>query len=282
MNKFLRALLKSIRTLWFASYDFLEVSIFRKYPIKYFDSVLNVGDQINPYLVGVILGQETFNVRSGRLKHVVGLGSMFHVANKNSIIWGTGIISEESAFRFKTKCLSVKAVRGRLTENILVENGVVGRNDVVLGDPGLLMPLFYKPSIEKVSTVGVVPHYVDADLPFFKENDDIAVIHVRKGPESFIDQLLSCDFIVSSSLHGLILADAYGIPNKWVSFSDKITGGTFKYHDYYSTTDKPDEGCFFVDGEECFSELIGNIEKHVSVKNYIFNKELLINSFPRL
>ena len=240
MDKLLRHMARFVRAPFIAAYDFLGIFIFRRYPMKYFNSVLNVGDQINPYLVKAILGKSAFNVKSDRFKHVVGLGSMFHVANKKSVIWGTGIISEEPNFIRRTDCLSVIAARGQLTEKALVENGVIKRNSIILGDPGLLMPLFYNPSVKKTKNVGVIPHYVDANFPFLQESDDISVIDVRQYPEDFIDQILSCDVIVSSSLHGLILADAYGIPNKWVSFSDRITGGAFKYHDYYSTTDKPD------------------------------------------
>lgn len=260
--------------------DVFFVKFLKRYPVVYFDSVLNVGDLINPYLVEKISGRKAHNVRSKMIRHVVGLGSMFHMANSNSLIWGTGIISGEVDFRKMIKCHSVKAVRGHLTKNILFENGVICSDNLPLGDPGLLMPNFYNPRIIKKYKVGIIPHYVDIDLEFLKTIEDSVVIDVRQDPESFIDELLKCEYVISSSLHGLILADSYAIPNKWVTFSDKITGGSFKFRDYYSTTDKPDEDCVLCLDREVFYNIINSVEMYASVKGFIFDKEELTKSFP--
>lgn len=260
--------------------DFLIVNCFSRYPVFYFNSVPNVGDLINPYLAKKLSGKKVYQVKSRSIRHVVGLGSILHMANENSVIWGTGIISDCADFKRRTNCHSVKAVRGQLTKNILVENGVIGSSNLPLGDPGLLMPSFYNPRIAKQYRVGIIPHYVDIDLDVFNGIEDSVVIDVRQDPESFIDELLKCEYVISSSLHGLILADSYLIPNKWVSFSDKITGGTFKFRDYYSTTDNSDENCVVCLEEKVFKKLAYNIEKYASVKKFLFDKEELIKSFP--
>src|SRR5690606_13222558 len=59
-----------------------------------------------------------------------------------------------------------------------------------------------------------------------------------KNPKEVISEISSCTCIVSSSLHGLIVADSYRIPTAWMILSDKINGGPFKYNDYYSIYDE--------------------------------------------
>ena len=58
------------------------------------------------------------------------------------------------------------------------------------------------------------------------------MIDPRLPIEQFVDELVSCEMIFSSSLHGLIIADAYNIPNRRVIFGNKLIGGDFKFNDY--------------------------------------------------
>jgi autotransporter strand-loop-strand O-heptosyltransferase len=66
----------------------------------------------------------------------------------------------------------------------------------------------------------------------------IKIINITSDVYEFINQVLECEFILSSSLHGLIVADAYGIPNHRVEISSLIHGGDFKYLDYYASVSR--------------------------------------------
>jgi len=277
----MRFALIALKYLWFSFMDAFFIKILKRYPILYFDKVANVGDQINPYLVKKITGKDPYNVKSKFFRHTVGLGSMFHMASKSSTIWGTGIISDAPEFASRTDYLNVTAVRGMLTKAIIARKIKGNFEGLVLGDPGLLMPSFYNPTVSKRHKVGVIPHYVDACNSAIASSQDFLMLDVSKGPEAFIDDLLSCEYIISSSLHGLILSDAYGIPNKWVAFSDKVTGGSFKFRDYYSTTDRPNEDHIFVDCCAVFEDLMCNIDRYASVKHYLYEEKRLIDVFPR-
>lgn len=134
-------------------------------------------------------------------------------------MWGSGFIKE---LQFeKPKGLKVLAVRGKLTEKILGEN--VG----VYGDPALLLPRMYNLDIKPTKTIGYAPHYAHHDL-----YADIEIINVRKNWKEFIDDLLQYEKIVTSSLHGFIIALAYGREVKWVKHDNRVIGDGFKFRDF--------------------------------------------------
>ncbi len=259
--------------------DFFNIAIRRRVPVYYFYKEKNVGDLLTPYLVEKITGKPVHNVKSRKFGHLLGVGSMIHRAKRNSDIWGTGTLDYTIGSQFDVSELKVHALRGHLTAEILYR-GKGYLDQCVLGDPAILMPDFYKPAVEKQYKVGVIPHYVDFGSSSIVKMSDVHVINVRKDPEEFVRELLMCDYILSSSLHGLILADAYGIKNKWVSFSNKVTGGGFKFRDYYSTTEAKGESCLTIDSRDDFKNAVNKIEDYASVKSFSESKDRLISSFP--
>ncbi|MDX5377243.1 MAG: polysaccharide pyruvyl transferase family protein [Halomonas sp.] len=255
-----------------------------KIPVVYFDKLLNVGDAITPFLVRRLTGKEAYRVHSNSVAHLLGVGSIIHQARSRSLVWGSGVI--DPAWLPRRDALEQAryvALRGRLTQELLAERGA----DVsasVLGDPALIVPLLYQPSRSgQKFRIGLVPHYVDQDNPvvrYMAKLPGIKLIDVRQQPEPFIDELNQCDSIISSSLHGLILADCYRIPNLWVRFSDGITGGQFKFHDYYSTTDVPRNRVMPVADRAAADACIAALPERSGVAQYQGDPLQLAAAFP--
>jgi pyruvyltransferase len=101
--------------------------------------------------------------------------------------------------------------------------------------------LFYHPKdITKKWKLGVIPHYIDKlskAVLEFEKHGGVRILDIETDNiEGFIDEILQCDAIISSSLHGVIVAETYGIPAGWLRLSDKLMGGRFKFEDYFEST----------------------------------------------
>lgn len=262
--------------------DFINLKVRNRAPVYYFSAERNVGDLLTPYLIEKLTGRTAHNVKSRYFRHMLAVGSMMHRAKSNSDIWGTGTLGPEIASNIPVSDLRIHALRGYLSKALLYGEGA-NIPDIPLGDPAVLMKGFFDPKVEKKYRIGVVPHYVDEGLSMLTaiSREDVRVINVRNSPEGFIRELLECEFILSSSLHGLILADTYGVPNKWVSFSDGLAGGRFKFEDYYSTTNQPDEDVVRITDEKELGACLESIGVLASVKRFNENKERLEGSFPK-
>lgn len=158
----------------------------------------------------------------------------------NDIVWGTGCIGYGQV---KTPPKKIYAVRGPLTRKELIKKGI--ECPEIYGDPALLFPEIYNPSRRTKYTYGLIPHYIDftdpTSLSIIKdlESKGVKIINITSGVFHFIDELLQCKNILSSSLHGLIMSDAYNIPNVRIKLSDKLVGGDFKFDDYHLSVGKP-------------------------------------------
>lgn len=206
---------------------------------------LNIGDSMNPWLIQSIRnGKEISysNPMNASGPHLFAIGSILEYANENCDVWGSGYIS--SVKRVKARPQSILAVRGKLTRNLLTSQGI--NCPEIYGDPALLTPNFCKKKyVPEVGKIGILPHYVDKSFVLnssLLSADNVELIDVETDNiDDFTNSLLSCEIVVSSSLHGLIIAEAYGVPVVWMRCSDKVVGGVFKFLDYFSATNrKPD------------------------------------------
>lgn len=163
-------------------------------------------------------------------------------------VWGSGFISPPNTLVKRPDNLSEMfyrrmnflAVRGEITKSRVEKILNKKLDNIVLGDPGLLASkLIDASSVIKKHSLGIIPHYVDKHSSIFTDiNANIkgsTIIDVQDDPVKVIRNIAECEVIISTAMHGLIVADSLGIPNKWCVCSDKLTGGNYKFIDYYSS-----------------------------------------------
>lgn len=205
----------------------------------------NWGDAVNATLVGLITGKpvrvydinlvkDRPDVALREAEVLLAIGSVLREATTNSVVWGSGFISESDSLRSRPG--RVVAVRGPRTAAKLREMGVACPE--LYGDPALLFPRYYRPvKTAKRYRLGIIPHYMDVKDPRlsrFASSPDTVVLDIKSGINRLIDDMCQCETIASSSLHGLIMSDAYAIPSVWVGLGP-LHGGLFKFHDYFES-----------------------------------------------
>jgi len=165
-----------------------------------------------------------------RGNYITSVGSIIGWGSGPRIVWGSGILF----YNENVSDGKFLAVRGQYTQRRLRNLGY----DVpdVLGDPALLLPLILNPSPEKNYELGIVPHHTQYDhLSELGANTGVSVINLLGDVEAIVEQITSCKCIISSSLHGLIVAHGYGIPALWCEYAEVgWHGSDVKFFDYFS------------------------------------------------
>ena len=202
----------------------------------------NWGDSLNTELLKLISGKvpniinNKFHNGKGETIYMM-IGSVLGWADENTEIWGSGFMQEGQII---PKPKKIYAVRGELTREELIKQGI--KCPKVYGDPALLLPKFYNPSIEKKYELSIILHHVDKPFKskLKKKYKNVHFIDVQQGIYEFVDEVCASEKIASSSLHGLICSDSYNIPNIWIKISNKILGHDFKFQDYFTSVKRKD------------------------------------------
>lgn len=211
----------------------------------------NWGDDLNYYLMNrisnrpIVVYNGFWFARKLKKKNYLCIGTLLdavNYSNPQTVVWGSGVSGQERSF---VPPLEICSVRGYKTLEFLSTHGIECPNS--FGDPALLLPRYYSPFFQrKKYKLGIIPHVIDLDFDVINKiretQTDILIIdlaHYEKWTD-VIDQICSCEIIASSSLHGLIVSDAYNIPNCWITLSGKISGGLFKFYDYFSSVNRKD------------------------------------------
>ena len=158
---------------------------------------------------------------------VLATGSIIRFARAGQTVWGSGAMRATDRPDPRARYL---AVRGPLTRRAVLKAG--GSCPEVYGDPALLLPELVNGPVPKVHDLGLVPHYVDRAIVAGLHPNEHRIDVLRADPLEVVREIRQCRAVVSSSLHGVIVAHAFGIPAAWVRWSDKLSGDDTKFHDY--------------------------------------------------
>lgn len=197
----------------------------------------NFGDELGPLIIQSLFGVDVKG-RSVPDADMISIGSLFEVVEKQvsdlkPYIWGTGFIQDGPIYRGRN--IRIRAVRGKLTFDRVRH---IAPTRTAIGDPGLLATIAFPSlvNVEKKYRISVVPHYKDQDHPeiSFAAEAGIHVIDVLDPPLKVVQEIAESEIVFSSSLHGLVVADSFGVPNYWTPLSTKVEGSGYKFRDYYS------------------------------------------------
>jgi pyruvyltransferase len=196
----------------------------------------NFGDDLFFHIATKLLGsQPAWGGLESKERLVFLGGSVLQFIRRGDICWGAGLREGEMPdARFHQ--VDVAACRGRLTEERL--DPFLRGNRPALGDPGILTArLFPEWNSEKKRPVGFVPHFSEFES-FSNMSLPGPVIDPRQPAHVVVPQITQCQTIVASSLHGLIVAEAFNIPAIPIETGRLNPEPSFKYEDYYSVTNR--------------------------------------------
>lgn len=213
----------------------------KKVNLEYYKDALNLGDYLSRIVCDYMLSLRSLSFDSKsqkhKIEHLMAIGSILGGRGDfDATVWGSGVKNFMSIRglcrkRFYQK-LDVRAVRGPITRDALIQCGF--QCPQVYGDPAILMPMICTPKIkEKCGTI-LITHYLTAHDKYARL-DNITLLDIKTADyESFIDAIASAERVISSSLHGIILAETYGTPA--VFLRKGIESEILKFYDWYYST----------------------------------------------
>lgn len=243
---------------------------------KYKDNPWNKGENFGDYLSKIIVGEIAISKGFKKAKSIenklLGVGSILHFANTNDIIWGSGINGKIGLDKLIFNNLNIRSVRGPLTKEILENKGLSVPD--IFGDPALIIPklfpkLKYNPIKNKVTVIPNLNEYENCIKLIPKTYNLISPL---KHWSVIFHEILTSEIVYTSSLHGLIISEAFKVPVKLF----KPFGGEtmFKYNDYVEGTGRTISK-IPKSFEESYNEKDG-----LSFKELHYNVDELIKAFP--
>lgn len=198
----------------------------------------NFGDDLSHTIVTLLLARHgmTLEDEAARESELLAIGSIIHLAKTGAVIWGSGVNGKVPEHFHQYRSLELRAVRGPYTREWLKQKRGLEAPEIY-GDPALLLPRLAGDRFSVAPGEGTifVPNLNDIlsgevfDLPKGME-----MLSPMQSWHRVIDAITQARFVAASSLHGIILAEAFGIPARYVRLTE--TENLFKFRDYYAGT----------------------------------------------
>ena len=272
--------------------------------LYYWNEKKNFDDFLSPYLITKITNLKVQHVDSHYYGKLVAIGSLlrYQTLFTKSHIWGTGSLTRD--FQHKIPIFNIKrqihnlyrsycckstihALRGPLSADICLKAGF--EVPQIYADPAVLLPSFYKPKMkDQNKKVGLVLHHSQMNLISNNWLDRFRFIDIARQSseeiEDFIDEIVSCDFVFSSSLHGIVVAQAYGIPAQWITIRNIPIhkDETFKFHDYFLGVNQivQEPLCIDISTNELQKYSLSIIPPKIRMAEFDHARQRLLDSFP--
>lgn len=209
-------------------------------PLRLFwwNRIANFGDGISPVVVAHVSGRAVVWAAPDEAE-VFAVGSILRTVarsyrggapdGRRPVIWGSGCLKPVG--RGFMAHVDFAAVRGPRTAEVL------RLGPLPMGDPGLLIRAAMGEDIAPGEEIALVAHHAHRSDPALRALAGTVpglrwVDVTDPDPLAVVRAIASCRHVVSSSLHGLVIADAFGRPSTWLDPTGIHAEATFKFHDY--------------------------------------------------
>lgn len=194
---------------------------------------INFGDDLSRVIVERILGHSVrHRVLESNGKLLLAAGSILHYARDGDVIWGSGF-RENPLLENRFRHLDVRAVRGPRTREFLLTMGIDCPK--IYGDPAVLMghlfPEFKKE--EPIYDYIIIPNIGEIQCFINYKN----VVLPTSPWKEIVKKMMQSRLVISSSLHGIIVAESFGIPARLLKMT--WIEPLLKYQDYYESSGRP-------------------------------------------
>lgn len=255
------------------------------------DQRASFSDEIGPWLLEAITGRPAYNTigQPNADGALITAGSLITgMQRPDMTIWGSGLsapLSEKAIKRLQDRePREILAVRGVRTRNQLIKH--LGWDvPEVFGDPALLMPYVLQPGERPNDRSGlsVVPHHAHGHILTEELVGRCGGHHVdvQRPAEVVTEEIAQSDLVVSTSLHGIVLAQAYGIPWVWLHIADKgLTGERFTFSDFFTTLEKSEVASVSVTAEVAAELDLAKVASMATLPGSKFDPLALVEALP--